>query len=276
MLDNNTIIDFHTHVFPDEIAEKTIPYLMEKGNIPSFGNGTLSDLKEKMKESSTDKAVVLPVCTKPSQFESINKFARILNEEENIFSFGGIHPDNNNIKEKLLYLKSQGFKGIKLHPDYQEAYINDERNYNIVKTAVELDMYVTIHAGLDVAFPDDIHCPPKESAKLIERIYNGDYNVEPRIILAHLGGIDMFDDVEKYLVGLPVYFDLAVILTFSSDKTEQIERIIKNHGADKILYASDYPWSSLKENVNIAKALNLSDREKELVFYKNAGKILGI
>lgn len=276
MLDNNTIIDFHTHVFPDKIAEKTIPYLMEKGNIPSFGNGTLSDLKEKMKESSTDKAVVLPVCTKSSQFESINKFARILNEEENIFSFGGIHPDNNNIKEKLLYLKSQGFKGIKLHPDYQEAYINDERNYNIVKTAVELDMYVTIHAGLDVAFPDDIHCPPKESAKLIERIYNGDYNVEPRIILAHLGGIDMFDDVEKYLVGLPVYFDLAVILTFSSDKIEQIERIIKNHGADKILYASDYPWSGLKENVNIAKALNLSDREKELVFYKNAGKILGI
>lgn len=276
MLDNNTIIDFHTHVFPDKIAEKTIPYLMEKGNIPSFGNGTLSDLKEKMKESSTDKAVVLPVCTKPSQFESINKFARILNEEENIFSFGGIHPDNNNIKEKLLYLKSQGFKGIKLHPDYQEAYINDERNYNIVKTAVELDMYVTIHAGLDVAFPDDIHCPPKESAKLIERIYNGDYNVEPRIILAHLGGIDMFDDVEKYLVGLPVYFDLAVILTFSSDKIEQIERIIKNHGAEKILYASDYPWSGLKENVNIAKSLNLSDREKELIFYKNAGKILGI
>lgn len=276
MSDDNMIIDFHTHVFPDKIAEKTIPYLMEKGNIPSFGNGTLSDLKEKMKESSCGKALVLPVCTKPSQFESINKFARILNEEKNIFSFGGIHPDNDNIREKLIYLKSQGFKGIKLHPDYQETYINDEKNYNIVKTAVELDMYVTIHAGVDVAYPDDVHCPPEESAKLIKRIYNGNYNVEPRVILAHLGGIDMFDDVEKYLVGLPVYFDLAVILTFSTDKINQIERIIKNHGADKILYASDYPWSSLKDNVKIAKSLNLSDREKELIFYKNSEKILGI
>lgn len=276
MLDKKIVIDFHTHVFPDKIAENTIRYLIEKGGIPSYGNGTLSDLKERMKNGFTDKALVLPVCTKPSQFESINKFARILNEEENIFSFGGIHPDNDNIKEKLIYLKSKGFKGIKLHPDYQETYINDERYYNIVKTAVELDMYVTIHAGLDVAYPDDIHCPPKESAKLIERIYNGNYNVEPKIILAHLGGIDMFDDVEKYLVGLPVYFDLAVILTFCADKKEQIERIIKAHGADKTLYASDYPWSELNENAVLADALDLTDREKELIFHKNAEKILGI
>lgn len=270
------IIDFHTHVFPDKIAEKTISFLMEKGDIPSFGNGTLSDLKEKMKESSTDKALVLPVCTKPSQFESINKFAYILNEEENIFSFGGIHPDDDNIREKLMLLKSKGFKGIKLHPDYQETYISDERNYKLIKTAVELDMYTVVHAGVDVAYPDDVHCTPKETAELLERIYNGNYNVEPRIILAHLGGIDMFDDVEKYLVGMPVYLDLAVILTFSYDKKEQIERIIKAHGAEKVLYASDYPWSPLKKNVRIAEELNLSAMEKELIFHKNAERILGI
>lgn len=270
------IIDFHTHVFPDKIAGKTIPYLMEKGNVPSFGKGTLIDLKSKMKESGTDKSVVLPVCTKPSQFESINKFAEILNSEENIYSFGGIHPDNDNIYEKLIYLKSRGFKGIKLHPDYQDVYINDERYYNIVKTAVELDMYVTIHAGVDVAYPDDVHCTPEESAKLIERVYNGNYDVEPKIILAHCGGIDMYDDVEKYLVGKPVYFDLAVILLYSLDKISQIERIIKAHGASKILYASDYPWTKLKENVAMMNSLNLSDSEKDLIFYKNAERILDI
>ncbi len=270
------VIDFHTHVFPDKIAEKTISFLMENGDIPSYGNGTLSNLKEKMKESKTDKSLVLPVCTKPSQFDSVNKFAKILNSEENIYSFGGIHPDNDNIPERLRYIKSLGLKGIKLHPDYQETYINDDRIFNIVKTAVGLDMYVTIHAGVDVAYPNDVHCTPEQSAKLIERIYNGNYNVIPKIIFAHLGGIDMFDDVEKYLVGKPVYFDLAVILTFSSDKKSQIERIIKTHGADKILYASDYPWSELKENISRMNSLNLSDRQKDLILHKNAEKILSI
>lgn len=270
------IIDFHTHVFPDKIAEKTIPYLMEHGNIPSYGNGKLSDLKEKMKISGTDISLVLPVCTKPSQFDSINKFAKVLNGEENIYSFGGIHPDNDNIKEKLLFLKSSGFKGIKLHPDYQETYINDERYYNLIKTAVELDMYITVHAGLDVAYPDDIHCPPEESAKLIDRIYNGVQNAEPRIIFAHMGGMNQYDEVEKYLVGKPVYFDLAVVLYYSRDKKSQFERIIKNHGADKILFASDYPWCDLKENVEIMNSLNLSDREKDLILYKNAVRILNI
>ncbi len=270
------IIDFHTHVFPDKIAEKTIPYLMEKGGIASYGDGTLNNLKEKMRASGTDKAVVLPVCTKPSQFDSINKFAEVLNSEDNIFSFGGIHPDNDNIKERLTYLKSRGFRGIKLHPDYQETYINDEKNFNIIKTAIELDMYITIHAGVDVAYPDDVHCPPEQSAKLIKRLYGEFTNVEPRIILAHLGGIDMLDDVEKYLVGKPVYLDLAVILTFGNHKKEQIERIINNHGADKILYASDYPWSELEENVKIMNSLNLSNEERELITHKNAEAILKI
>ena len=268
------VIDFHTHVFPDKIAEKTIPYLMEKGNIRSFGNGTLSNLKEKMSESKTDISVVLPVCTKPSQFDSINKFALELNKFDNIYSFGGIHPDNDNIGDRLKILKKSGFRGIKLHPDYQETYIEDEKYYNILKSAIELDMYVTIHAGVDAAYLDDVHCPPEKSAEVIDRLYNGVENPKPLIILAHLGGIDMYDDVEKYLVGKPVYFDLAVILSMA--EKEQVERIIKALGADKVLYASDYPWSELKENVRLMNSLNLTDNEKDLIFYKNAEKILGI
>lgn len=269
------IIDFHTHVFPDKIAEKTISFLMEKGGIPSYGNGTLDSLKEKMRESGTDKALVLPVCTRPKQFDSINRFALEINRnEKNIMSFGGIHPDCDDVEEKLSFIKSSGFKGIKLHPDYQETYIGEESYFKLIKKAVELDLYVTIHAGVDVAYPDDVHCPPKESRKLLDRLYGENKNVEPRIILAHLGGINLYDDVEKYLVGQPVYLDLAVILSMAPKK--QVERIIRNHGADKILYASDYPWSDLRSNVDLMTNLDLSDREREFILHKNAEKILGL
>lgn len=266
------VIDFHTHVFPDKIAEKTISALMKLGGIPSYGNGTLQSLKDAMKKSSTDLAVVLPVCTKPSQFDSINRFAEEINGTEGIVSFGGIHPNCEEIEEKLRYIKSRGFRGIKLHPDYQGTYIGDEKYYNIISKAVELDLYVTIHAGVDVAFPDDVHCPPSESRKLLDRLYNGNREAKPRIILAHLGGVDLYDDVEKYLVGQPVYFDLAVILSMAPP--EQVVRIIRNHGADKILFASDFPWSDLKSNLEIFNSLGLTPAERELILYKNAEKIL--
>ena len=49
------IIDFHTHIFPDKMAEKTISFLSEKGGIPSFSNGTEAGLIDKMKEAGVDK-----------------------------------------------------------------------------------------------------------------------------------------------------------------------------------------------------------------------------
>ena len=265
------VIDFHTHVFPDKIAEKTISFLMENGGIPSFGNGTLQNLKEKMRDSGTDRTVVLPICTKPKQFDSINRFALEINGKDGIYSFAGIHPDCDDLDEKLRYIKSAGFRGIKLHPDYQGFYIGEERSYRLISKALEHDLFITIHAGVDVAYKNDVHCPPAESRRLLDRLYGGK-DAEPRIIFAHLGGIDQYDDVEKYLVGMPVYFDLAVILSMAPK--EQIERIIRDHGADRILYASDYPWSDLSNNLKIMRSLKLTDEERELILHRNAEGIL--
>ena len=59
-----TIIDTHTHTFPDKIADKTISLLEKKGNVRAYRKGTLDALKESMKKSGIDYSVVLPVATK--------------------------------------------------------------------------------------------------------------------------------------------------------------------------------------------------------------------
>ncbi len=87
------IIDFHTHVFPDAIAQRTIAHLEDKGGMKAHIEGTLTGLKCSMKRAGIDYSVVLPVVTKPSQFESVNRYAAEINGKEGIFSFGGIHPD---------------------------------------------------------------------------------------------------------------------------------------------------------------------------------------
>ena len=83
------VIDFHTHVFPEAIAEKTISMLAQKSNSQPFGNGTFSSLLSNMQTSGVTHSVTLPVVTRPKQFDSILKYAIACNEHPQIFAFGG-------------------------------------------------------------------------------------------------------------------------------------------------------------------------------------------
>ena len=82
----------------------------------------------------------------------------------------------------------------------------------------------------------------------------------------------MWDDVERYLVGTPVLLDTAFISRFISK--EQVERIIKNHGSEKILFGSDSPWESPVMTKEFIDSLSVSDEENENIFCKNALRIL--
>lgn len=264
------IIDFHTHIFPDNIAEKTIQFLEKEGNIKAFTNGTLYGLKKSMKDNNIDISVVLPVVTKPSQFDTVNCFAAAITDKEGIISFGGIHPDTEDYEQKLMKIKELGLKGIKLHPDYQKTYIDDPRMINIIRRATQLELIVIIHAGLDIGLPDPIHCPPVRTVNMLNQIANDN----AKIVLAHMGGFDMWDDVEKYLAGRSVWLDTSYCLGMIQD--EQFIRIIKNHGADHILFATDSPWGGQKETVEHIKHLGLTNDELENIYHKNAERLLGL
>ncbi len=66
------IIDFHTHMFPDRIAESTIRFLADTCQTSPHTNGTYDGLSASTREAKIDLSVALPVVTKPSQFRSIN------------------------------------------------------------------------------------------------------------------------------------------------------------------------------------------------------------
>lgn len=267
-------IDFHAHIFPDAIAAKTIAHLEEKGEANAYATGDLNGLLASMKEAGIHYAVNLPVVTKPSQFESVNRFAAELCKRTDLCSFGGIHPLCDDLEGKLDTIKALGLKGIKLHPDYQETDIDDPRYFQILKGCKERGLYVSIHAGFDPAFPDRIRCAPERSASVIKRLHEGEENPKPFVILAHLGANEQPDEVEKHLIGLPVYFDLGVIL--GKVEKNQLLRIIRAHGADKILFATDTPWHSQKEDKLYFESLPLTKEERDAIAFLNAKAILGV
>ncbi len=261
------IIDFHTHMFPDKIAKSTLEYLAGICQMDPHTDGTYEGLLASTKSSGIDLSVAQPVVTKPKQFDSINRFAAE-HQEGAVLSFGGIHPDNDDYKGKLRQIKEMGLKGIKLHPDYQDTYFNDIRYKRIVSYASELDLIVLVHAGVDPLSPQDVHCTPAMAREMLNEV------APTKLVLAHMGGNQMWDEVEELLVGQDVYFDTGVVL----DKMpqDQFLRMVKNHGSNRILFGTDSPWADQADFVRLLSRMPLSEEERVDIFSGTACSLLGM
>ena len=268
------VIDFHTHVFPEVIAARSIAALETNADLRAYTDGTLAGLKRSMKESGVDYSVILPVATRPSQFQSINTYAASITGKDGILSFGGIHPETEHYREELDQIKALGLKGIKLHPDYQQCFVDDPKSVRIISYAVSIGLFVILHAGIDIGLPEVVHCPPERTLRMLRQVYGGAVPEERRIILAHTGGWEQWDQVEELLVGEPVYLDISFSMGMIRD--EQLLRIIRNHGTENILFATDSPWAGQKETLEYFRALPLSKDEKEQILWKNAARLLDL
>lgn len=266
-------IDFHTHAFADNIAERATAKLentlKESGRWeePPATRGTVGELLNKMDLWGIDKSVILPIATKPSQQKTINSWAESVMSDR-LVCFGSVHPDAEDVFYELERIKSLGLKGVKLHPDYQGFFANEERVLPIYRKCAELGLPVILHAGLDAMSVNCIHCTPKMSADILEKV------PEMTLILAHMGGNELWDDAEKYLVGKNVWFDMAFTDGNISDR--QAIRMIRAHGAERILFASDCPWHAPTREKAMLERLPLNESEREKISHKNAERLLNI
>ena len=196
------IIDFHTHMFPDRLAQKTIEKLSAMAGIESHTDGTLLGTIGKMNECGISKSVVCNIATNEKQTENVNKFAVEINENPEIISFGSVHPDCDFIYF-LDFLRDNGIKGIKLHPDYQQFFIDDERMQKVYENILKRNFVLIFHTGIDTGVEGPTHATP-------DRIKNtlGMFRGE-KVVFAHMGGFKMWDEVAEKLVGEDVYFDTS-------------------------------------------------------------------
>ena len=268
------VIDFHTHAFPDKIAKKTIDFLAEKSNQTPYSDGSVLGLLSEMERGGIDLSVVLPVVTSPMQFESVNRFAKEINEKyfkdgKGLLSFGGIHPLCEDLEGKMKEIKRLGLPGVKIHPDYQNTFIDDDAYVKIMRCAIENDLIVVTHAGVDAGFPDaPVRCTPERVLDLLRKAPH------KKLVLAHLGGNKMLSEVLDVIAGKDVYLDTAYVLR-NVDKNGFC-RLIEKHGEDKILFATDSPWSGMSEDKEIIKSFGLPSAAEKKIFSENAKKLLRI
>lgn len=261
------VIDFHTHVFPDKIAERAIASLVASANgaFPPCHDGTLDGLLRNMDAFGVDISVLQPVVTKPSSFLSTNRWVADIHNEK-IVAFGGLHPATDNYKRDIDTICGLGCKGIKLHPEYQNFIVDDPAMFPIYDYALSKGLILLIHAGFDPAYQPPFRSNPKMFRHVIDEMKGG------TIVAAHLGGQQQWDEVENYLCGTDLYLDTS--MGFSHYPSEQFLRIVKSHGADKILFGSDSPWSRADHEISALRSLPLTEEEKDLILFQNAKRLL--
>lgn len=261
------IIDTHVHTFPAAIASRAIGKLQRISGITPCTDGTVDGTLMFMKNIGVDKFINLNIATSPTQQTTINNVAASLNAEHesiNMISFGSVHQDNAESILELDRIKELGIRGIKLHPDYQGFFIDDEKLMPIYDKCQQINLPIVFHSGWDCYSPDVIHAPPEKSARIAKAF--------PRlkIVLAHFGGLRQWNDVLEHLAGLEnVYMDTAMLASCCNN-IDTIVQILNKHPSENIMLGSDCPWENPLESVKFVKNLPISDSSKEKILSKNA------
>ena len=276
------IIDFHTHVFPPQLAERALGKLSEASGTVPYTDGTPKGLHASMRAAGIDCAVVLPVATNPTKCVSMNDAALRAQEEPGLRYFGAMHPDCAEWHAELGRLAAHGFRGIKLHPIYQGVDVNDVRCLRILERAGELDLTVVVHAGNDIGFPGAVRCSPEMIADALSEVGG------VRLVAAHMGGWQNWERVaclaEYPSVLLDTAFSTGPIRTRADGRfggtplplltEEHFLGIVRLFGAKRILFGTDSPWSDQAESLQCLRRLPLPTEELTAILGGNAERLL--
>ncbi len=260
------LIDFHTHAFPPRIAAQAMEKLsFDVGGLRPQTDGTLGSLKEQMDADGVDMSVVHAIATNPRQMHKVNDYAFLMDRDSRIVAFGSVHPDAPDALEELERIKAAGLKGVKLHPEFQGFYADDEKLKPIYRKISQLGLITLFHAGEDYGYAPPYHAMP-------EHLRNALGWFDTPVVAAHWGGIGCGAEVLDKLCGENIWFDLSYGYGAMPKPTAQA--ILDRHGPEKLLFGSDMPWHRPKWELRLLDSLDMSREDRERILWKNAVELL--
>lgn len=257
--------DTHAHIFPDKVAAKVVATLENYYHMKWSGDGSVGDLTASMERNHVERAVILSCATKPEQVCAINDYLHSVqrSDPQRFCAIGTLHPDYPKVLQELERFPALGLRGVKLHPDFQHIYIDEPKMFPVYEAIENSGLPILIHVGDERT---DFSSPWR-LARVLDRF------PDLKVIAAHLGGYSDWDGAWKHLVGRNLWFDTSSALWRLP--VDEARRLAHAHGADKLLFGSDYPAVHHEQAIADVLALEFSEAENELIFYRNAEKLFG-
>ena len=140
------------------------------------------------------------------------------------------------------------------------------------------------HAGWDIGIPGHNYCDTGHVQHVMREVG------PDRLVLAHMGGWQDWKAVGEELAGLPLYFDASfstgdIVPAPGTTRTpeeshnmnrEQFIHLVRKLGTDRILFATDCPWSDQAESLRFVRSCGFSQQELADILGNNAQKLLDI
>ena len=170
-------------------------------------------------------------------------------------------------------VENHGACGVKLHGAVQGFSMSDERLWPVYRVCEDLNLPVIGHSGPDRN--GDGFAEPRAFGRMLKEF------PRVRVVLAHMGGATWDQALEIAETYPNAYFDCCEIIDWTGGTNaptdEQLGRLIKDVGPDRVMMGSDFPWYDLDHTVDRVMALPvLSAEEKEGILGANAVSILGL
>jgi predicted TIM-barrel fold metal-dependent hydrolase len=269
------IVDCHTHIFPEKIAPKVMQMNQRNLGLVPYGAGTTSDLLAYMENAGIDYAVAFGVAPEAQFVRATNDWL-IAQANARLLLFGTITPDFEDWASEIDRIKDAGVIGIKFNPLFQDIRPDDRNMYPIYEKLTQAGMFVFFHAGKGSGAEtgDQIRSTPAG----LRRLHTD--HPDLKLLCAHFGGSGMLSEVLTHLAGTGVYLDTSQTPTCKDLDIKLINELIQRHGADRILYATDYPWArqggAFGWEYEWLEKLDLSENDREGILGGNAQRLFNL
>ena len=243
------IIDSHVHIGK---TEKTNRYF------------TFDGYYILMKKYGVDESIVMPNLSSVIKTENLNKefMKNLLDLSKSIdfcfYPFIIIDPREIETLNQISYFRDHIY-GVKFHPSISETLITDYK----------MDIFMT-----NINVPVLVHCGRNRLSHISYLIQTAKRFKNINFIAAHMGGnaTDLIEEAIQLIS--KEQLDNMWLDTSAGKLPWLIEEAVNKIGSEKILFGSDEPYSDTRIGIQCVELAEISDEDKEKIFYKNIKELL--
>lgn len=286
------IIDVHTHPVCKDLTPTPDPETLIKnmfgeraktqksqmvinGFLFLHENQTIEEYVNLFTSAGVDKAVIVPMDMTTEygvQLGTNEDIARMINKiPDKLIGFSSVDPRRKDAVEVLEHaITNLKLKGVKLVPPLQKFDPSDEKYNPLWEKALELNIPVWTHAGHQSSVPTSVakYGHPMLLDEVALRY------PELTIIMGHLAAPWFMDAWSLCLRHENVYLDVSV--WYSLYPYFPWSAYTDNGIEHKLLFATDFPFTSFEVAIKTIKDLPISEDFKTKILGENAQKVLNI
>lgn len=259
------VADFHAHIFPDKLADKAAGSIGDFYGVEITRSASVERLLKEEAAAGVTRCVVSNSAVTAKQVHNINTFlSEAAKAHPSFIGFGSIFPGMDGAEEELDRMLELGLVGVKIHPDFQKLAIDEPHCIDTYRAIAKRGMPVLFHMG-DNRYD---FSSPERLTNLLRQV------PDLRVVAAHFGGWNAWQRSLRHIQPENVMYDTSSSLGMTD--RDMILRLIETIGPERLMFGTDFPMWSPKEEIERFLSLGLDQQTNEAILYGNFMKFFAL